>query len=245
MIEREGIEEGKEPFPDAKRSWREQWMAFWPNLRAVLVLFHVITVIVLGFPAPAGVTDRSSWNDPSVKDEMRIAASRARAIGFDWTDKEFEDVMFNLAKKYNNVRGWVLKPFKPYAAYCGVRQSWRMFSAPHRYPTRLHIDLEQGDEWVPIYVGRSDEYDWMRKRFDHHRLRRIAFLHGWKKYRRSYRGFTKWVAREAARDFPKAKRIRVRQFKQKSQSPEDVAAGKVHTGKFQNQRIQTLKRAKP
>lgn len=224
---------------------RRRWPAVWPNLRAVFVLFHVLTVLLIGFPAPAGVTDRSHWKDPSVQDEMRTAAERARAIGLPWTDAEFEELMYFLATEYNKVRRIVLKPFRPYAKYCGVRQSWRMFSAPHRYPTIMQIEIEENKKWRPVYRIRSDEYDWMRRRFDHHRMRRLAFLHGWKKYRRSYNGFSKWVSKEASRDFPNATRVRIRQLKVKSLSPEDVKAGITHKGKWQNRRTHKLKRGTP
>ena len=224
------------------RAWRTRWPILWPNLRAIFVLFHIFTVLIIGFPAPAGVTDRSHWKDPSVQDEMRTAAKRARAIGFPWTDAEFEDLMYELATEYNQVRRMVLKPFRPYAKYCGVRQSWRMFSAPHRYPTIMQIEIEENKAWRPVYRIRSDEYDWMRTRFDHHRIRRLAFLHGWKKYRRSYNGFAKWVRREATRDFPNATRVRIKQLKVKSMSPDEVKAGVKHKGKWQNQRTYSIQR---
>ncbi len=244
MTELEKSKKGHDSIADRKSSWLKKWERYWPELRAAFVLFHVLTVLALGFPAPVGVTNRSSWKDPSVKDELHTVASRVRLLGIEMTDAQFEDLIFQVAKKYNSFRKRFTAPFKPYARYCGVRQSWRMFSAPHRYPTISSIDVRENGAWKPVYVARSEEHTWMRQRFEHHRMRRVLFLHGWKKYRRSYRGFSQWVAREATRDFPEAQKVRIRQLKKKSRSPEDFRTGKTHKGKFQNQRIVKLIRPK-
>jgi hypothetical protein len=245
MTEMESAEAGSVSNSKGKSIWLWRWNKYWPDLRALCVLFHVLTLLALGFPAPAGVTNRSHWKDPSVKDELHTAATRARSLGIELSDAEFEELIFQVAKKYNSFRKVFTAPFKPYAKYCGVRQSWRMFSAPHRYPTIFSVDVSENGKWRPVYEARSEEYTWMRERFDHHRMRRILFLHGWKKYRRSYRGFSQWLGTQAIRDFPEAQRIRIQQLKKKSRSPEDMRAGKTHRGKIQNRRVVKLKRPKP
>ncbi len=215
--------------PEGFRGW-------WPHIRTALILFHICAVCLMAFPAPQGALQKSSWDDPSVKNEMHMWAERSRSIGFTWNDVEFRDFLWDASKAILEVRRWVLWPFMPYMNWTGARQSWRMFSAPHRYPVRLFIEVEQDGIWRPVYVGRSDEYTWMRDTFDHHRIRRIIFLHGWKRYDRRWSTFGKWIARHAAEDFPDATRVRIRQWKFRTPSPEELRDGKREIGgKFQRE----------
>lgn len=213
---------------------RARWKQRWPHIRGALILFHVVAVIVLGFPAPAGVMDRQQWREPSVQNEMRLWTDRVNTVGFTFTQEEFEDLLWDLSKSFLAVRNTVIKPFKPYAEYLGLRQDWRMFSAPHRWPVRLHIDVMIDGRWQEVYVSRSEDADWRRDTFDHHRIRRIVFLHAWAKYKRRYKTFCDWVARMAAEDFPTATRVRIRQFKYRTPEPAERRAGdRFPEGKFQ------------
>lgn len=199
--------------------------ARWPHVRAALVLFHVVAVLLLAFPAPAGVMQREAWKDPSVQSEFRIWTARANALGISWTKDELEDLVWRFAIAFMDVRATVLTPFRPYADYLGVRQDWRMFSAPHRFPTRLHIEIEEGGEWRTLFVERSDEHTWRRAFFEHHRIRRVVFLHGWRQFRRRYEAFAQYIAREVAAEFPEATQVRLSHFKFRSPTPEEAAQG--------------------
>ena len=55
----------------------------------------------------------------------------------------------------------MLRPFGRYYAYCGTGQSWRMFVAPHRHPTALHVDVRERGEWRPAYVERDPHHRWL------------------------------------------------------------------------------------
>jgi hypothetical protein len=218
----------------------------WPTIRAVLIGYHVIAVCVLGFPAPAGVMDKSAWKEPSVQNELRIWAERANSVGFSWTQDEFEQLLWDFSKTFLAGRKEVLRPFVPYAEYLGTRQDWRMFSAPHRYPSRNEIHVRIGGEWKPVFVSRSDEHTWNRFLFDHHRIRRLNFLHAWKKYGRRYKTFTHFVARKAAADFPEADQVRVRFYKYRTPTPEERRAGHDgFDGKYIHRRVHKLDEFRP
>jgi len=217
----------------------------WPQVRAVLVALHVLAVLMLAFPAPAGVMQRSAWKDPSVQAEFHIWTDRARALGIDVTKDEFEDFIWDLAHAFMDVRNKAIAPAKPYGDYLGVRQDWRMFSAPHRFPTRLHIELEENGEWRTLYVERSEEFTWRRSFFEHHRIRRLLFLHGWSQFRRRYDAFGNYLAREVALEFPNATNLRLSHFKFRSPTPDEARAGKWDIdGKFINRRTVDLSRVR-
>jgi hypothetical protein len=217
----------------------------WPQIRAVLVALHVLAVFMLAFPAPAGVMQRSAWKDPSVQAEFHIWTDRANALGIGVTKDEFEDFIWELAHGFMDVRNKAIAPAKPYGDYLGVRQDWRMFSAPHRFPTRLHIEIEENGEWRTLYVERSEEFTWRRSFFEHHRIRRLLFLHGWTQFRRRYEAFGNYIARQAAVEFPDATRVRLSHFKFRSPTPQEAQAGKWDIdGKFINRRMIDLEKAR-
>lgn len=219
--------------------------AKWPQIRGVLVALHVLAVFMLAFPAPAGVMQRSAWRDPSVQAEFRIWTDRANALGIGVSQQEFEDFIYDLAIGFMDVRNAAIAPARPYGDYLGVRQDWRMFSAPHRFPTRLHIEIEENGAWRTLYVERSDEFTWRRAFFEHHRVRRLLFLHGWSQFRRRYEGFARYIAGEAAVEFPDATRVRLSHFKYRSPTAKEAGEGKWDIdGKFINRRVIDLDRVR-
>src|SRR5262249_8579107 len=137
------------------------------------------------------------------------------------------------------------EPFDEYYALCGTMQSWRMFAGPHRYPTRLEIDVEQDGRWRAVYVQRNPEYDWLRARLDHYRFRPVLYRFGW--YHdvpgyADYENFANWVSAHARGDFPAADRVRVRLYKARTASPEETRAGRQPAGEYVKTTIRDLKR---
>ncbi len=210
-------------------------MSRWAHIRAVLVAFHVLAVVLMALPAPSGGMRRSAWKDPTVQAELTAWADR---LGQD--HQVFEDRLWEVATAFMDLRHAVLAPFQPYYRYAGTTQSWRMFVAPHRYPARLHIDIDRGEGWEPVYVARHPEHDWLGHHLDHDRMRSAVFRYAWKHYRRMFRLFSDWLAIEAARDFPEASRIRVRYFKYKTLSPAEALAGAEPEGHWLEGEIRML-----
>ncbi|HZT79797.1 MAG TPA: hypothetical protein VFA26_06235 [Gemmataceae bacterium] len=199
---------------------------WFPHLRGLLVALHLLAVTLLALPAPEGGMDRATWKDPTVQDELAAWAGRLDGWGVHVTPPELEDRLWQFSADYMHARETVLRPFGPYYEYCGTYQSWRMFVAPHRYPTRLHIDVHEHGEWRPAYVERDAQHDWLGRQLDSYRFRSAIFRFGWHGYERDYGRFADWVAGHAARDFPDADRVRVRLAKYRTLSPEEVREGR-------------------
>jgi hypothetical protein len=214
-----------------------RWFA---HLRGLLVALHLAAITLMALPAPEGGMNRNAWKDPTVQGELAAWTERFNEWGITVTQPELEDGLWRLAVDYMAVRNEIVSPFRLYYECCGTSQSWRMFVAPHRYPTRLHIDLEEHGQWRPLYVERTRKHDWLSSKLDQHRFRSAIFRFGWDEFTADYRRFVDWIARQAARDFPEADRVRVRLYKYRSPSPEEVRQGQHPEGEFIKEEVRRL-----
>lgn len=215
----------------------------WPSIRAALVAFHVAAVVVLSLPSPGGVMQRSSWDDPTVQNEFRIWSDRLRGVGVDVSPVRLDRWLWDVAQRWLSVREGITAPFQPYTTYAGTRQSWRMFSAPQRYPVRLEISVREPSGWRKVYETRSQELAWERDTFDAYRMRRVVFMTGWDKERRNFETLCDWIARRAARDFPEATEVMVRQQKYRTPVPAEARAGqRVLEPKYIGHEVRDLRR---
>jgi hypothetical protein len=201
-------------------------VAHW---RALFVLFHLVAVTLMALPAPEGAMDRANWADPTVQAEIAVWARRLSVPPAD-----LEEALWRFATRYTAARDRVLAPFGPYYEWCGTEQSWRMFVAPHRHPTRLHVDVREGGEWRAVFVERDREHAWLARQLCSYRFRSLTFRFGWPSYAGEYRSFADWLAHQAARDFPDADRVRVRMFRFRTPSPAEVRAGRPVEGRFES-----------
>jgi hypothetical protein len=199
--------------------------AAWPHLRAFLIAAHVVAIVLMALPAPGGGMNRASWADPTPQAEFKIWNSRLGAVGYELSDKEFEDRLWDLAVEFMKVRDGVLDPFDPYYRWCGTYQSWRMFVAPAIFPDRLWIEVHENGEWKPVFVERSWTYTWLWVQLGQDRMRSATFRYAWKPYKKTYVQFADWIAAQAARDFPNADKVRTKYEQGASPTPQQARAG--------------------
>src|SRR5262249_283798 len=128
-------------------------------------------------------------------------------------------------------------PFEPYYKYCGTRQGWQMFLGVKRLPTRVMVEIEERGRWRTIYVEQTPGYPWLRKWLNHCRFRVVQCTQGMQEDPQIYPQLVNWFARQAARDFPGAERIRVG-FLQLPHvpTPEEVREDRLPAGKVVQQR---------
>lgn len=205
----------------------------WEHIRGVLILLHIIAVILMALPAPQGAMRKNSWKEPTVQGEIQAWSERLNRMGYQNTPEELETRLWEVATDFTETRKKVLAPIQPYAKYLGTQQSWRMFVAPHRYPTRLHIEIkESGEDWQTISIYQDPDHDWKADLFEHDRFRSALFRYGWKSYGGARQLFNEWLAREAAAEFPEATHLRTRWYKNKTPTPEMVKADEEFDGEF-------------
>jgi hypothetical protein len=217
----------------------------WPHVGGALLLFHVTAVVLAAIPAPEGGMQRSAWKDPTVQGEFDEWYLRARSLGYGGDRAAFEESLWSFAVAYTRARGQILAPFVPYYRYAGTGQGWRMFVAPHRFPARLTIDVERNGAWETVYVERSPTATWLASVFDEDRMRSATFRYSWPQYGKTYTQFCAWIQGRATRDFPDAHRVRVRYFKYRTRSPQEVLAGEPERGDWILTRVLPLRGAQP
>lgn len=211
-----------------RRRIPDRWIQRWPAVRAVLVAYHVLAVILVAFPSPPGNLSRGAWDNPTIQNEFRLFAERLRAVGVHKTPKELDADLYALAKKYLSVRDKVTAPFAPYATYAGVRQSWRMFVGPQRYPVRIEVNIRDkpGGEWRKVYESRAPEDAWLHATFEKYRMRRVVYATAWDNPRQ-FKQLCDWIAARAARDFPQAVEVMIRHLRYRTPTPAEALAGET------------------
>jgi hypothetical protein len=211
---------------------RPGWFA---HLRGLLVALHLIAITLMALPAVGEGMYRSAWKDPTVQEEFADWTARFNRWGIHISEDQFEDGLWDVASAYESARGEAMKPFDLYYDWCGTSQSWRMFAGPHRYPSRLEIDIDEGGAWRPIYIKSDPQHVWLSGKLDHYRMRPFLYRLSWYRYDVGSSDFdelARWVASRAAHDFPDAGRARVRFFKFHTPSPGEVKSGQPVTGEF-------------
>ena len=149
-------------------SWRARLGA---HLRAAFVVFHLGAIFVMAFPSPGSATRKSSWSDPTVQAELRAWTARLKGVGVDTTPAALQASLWDFVVRYDEARDTIMDPLRPYFRYTCTPQSWRMFVAPHRYPARLEILVEEQGSWRKVFVARSKEHTWQAWALEHSRFR--------------------------------------------------------------------------
>jgi hypothetical protein len=210
----------------------------WPHARAAFVLFHLMSACILSIPASGAMRDISAWRAPHAQRELGIWAERARELGWDVSQPEFEAWLWDLSHSYLEVRDRIAAPFGLYAQYTGALQGWSMFANPQTEPAWLTIDVRGADpEWRTVYRERSESEAWMRRQLDHNRVRKLEGRFGRGAYDDFYRGLVEWLARRAAADFPEATHLRARVERRRTSEPFADAEAEYVGSRFERELI--------
>ncbi len=196
------------------------------------VTLHVVAISLMAFPAPAGVMDKEDWSNPLAQEEFAAWSARLHGLGLDIGPGDLERWLWDAAERYMDVREKALAPFRPYYKLCGTGQGWRMFVGPNLFPTRLSIEVHEAGRWHPVYMERDPEHTWLGARLDHEHWRTAIFTMAFFQHYKELGQFAHWVARRAARDFPRADEVRVRLYKSRTPMPEEVRADRRPLGRY-------------
>jgi hypothetical protein len=199
-------------------SLRKQLRVGWPSIRAALLLFHVIAVLVLSFPSAYRLADRSRWKDQRTRRELALWAERLSGWGIDTDVERLDARLWSLAQGYLGVRETIAAPFQPYRDIGCVTQTWGMFRSPQRRPGELWVSLREGGSFRTVHVSRSDEHDYLAIELEHNRMRKLvarALTDG-----ALFGQIAHFIARRAAHDFPDASDVIVELRRFESQPPE-------------------------
>lgn len=209
----------------------------WPQVRAVLVGLHVLSLVILSLPDAGAVHSRRRWRTANARADLRQWAERLRGWGLDTDERRLARTLWDMGSAYLQVQQPIAAPFGWYARITGSRQAWRMFASPQRHPAELHVELERGGSWQTIYAPHSDEFTWNRRQFEHNRFRKFfgRFARGF--VPRHYEQAARWIAARAAREHPDATRVRIRLYRYDSLPPDRVLAGEQPQGHYEHPQV--------
>ena len=181
------------------------------HLRAIFVLFHLAAIGSLCIPAPVGGLTKTSYDNRSVQKTFAEYAAMLRGLGVDIDREGLQDRAWAGGRWLLDVRAAAVEPFRPYHRVTGTQQGWRMFGYVNRIPARIevHLQVEPGGAWRPLYVARSNEHVWRRRQLDQERFRALLNAASHHRSKKRYLRAVSWFAARAAEDFPSAHAIRV------------------------------------
>ncbi len=206
---------------------------YWPQIRTILISLHLIAIILKAIPAPEGAMNRADWRNPTVQAEFKDFTQKLNRAGLNITQREVEDELWALSRQYMKIRKGMLRPFQTYYRFAGADQNWRLFVAPHMYPSKLNIEILVDEEWQTIYQPFNTNMRWQASLIENSRFRPSIFRYSWPRYKKHYHAFGEYLGKQAAIDFPEAIRLRTRWWNAKSPSPEQVLNDTQPKGKWQ------------
>lgn len=192
------------------------------HLVAAFVLYHCVAITLSALPTAGEGLNRKGWSDPTVQDEFDRWAGW---LGM--PSKTLQDEAFAVAKRAAKARAALLDPFSDYLAFFGIKQSWKMFVAPHRYPTRFQIQSRAHGEWVTRFFEADPAARWNGDAFDAEIYRSVLFRWGWTMYAGNYKLGCRRLAERLFAEDPDVTEVRCRIEKVRTLSPADVRAGKT------------------
>ena len=217
-------------------------MKGWPHVRAALVLFHVVGVMLMALPTPSGYMNPALWTDPNLTSQFDTWAALLTRVGIEMTSEEVKQHSRRTGMAIQTTRQLVLTPFEPYLTAVGARQSWRLFAAPGRVPARLRVDISNEmtgeDSWQQLYLTGDIPYAWRPELFTHHRFRKLMTRTTRRGDEPRFERLARWFALQTAKDFPNAKRVRFTLTRNRIPPPDQLADGVV--GKRERTRVRIL-----
>ena len=144
--------------------------------------------------------------------------------------------MIRLAAAEDRAHGVLLKPFAPYLEFAGVDQRWQLFIAPNRLPTRFQIQVHPfaapPSEWQTVFEEGSRIHTWRSRVLGHARVRSHFEVSSWPQFQALGVSLCRWSARELFLERADMERVRCRNYRQASASPEQARAGRENPGEW-------------
>ena len=219
-----------------RESRRERFEARWPQLRAALIAFHVLMVVVMSLPAPDALLSGMGWDSVNTQAEVARWAEGLSRVGAETTPDALGASVRQGAERYRGFHTALTAPFSMYSQLSGARQGWVMFAKPQRHPAELHIDLWDGTAWQSVYRPHDSAHDFWGERLRHHRMRKQLGRFARTFDMPTYDRLAEFLAREVAMAHPEARRVRVQLYRYATLPPEAVRAGALPMGEYEHPR---------
>jgi hypothetical protein len=208
----------------------------WPQLRAVLLGFHVLAVVVLSLPGTQ-MARPARWESRLMKQDLADWSAELRKVGVAMSPEALGQRLQGLARGYVDLRSTLTAPFDFYARLIGMRQSWAMFASPQRHPSEVHVDGLTAQGWQPLYRPHDANADFMGDFLRHNRLRKFQGRFAREMRGEYYQDFADFLGRRALVADPGLSQARVRLFSYASLPPARVRQGARPEGSYSHERV--------
>ncbi|MFT5454161.1 MAG: hypothetical protein ACI9K2_000637 [Myxococcota bacterium] len=162
-------------------------------------MFHVVAIAVLAIPQPP---DSLRTTEASRKHVEAVAewAEAAGALGL--PPAAVEQTLLEVLPLWSAALRKVQRPFRPYPAITGAKQSWKMFGQVPTRSARLEIDVRRAGTWEPLYRPQSAEHDWQGRLLRQERMRALSSAFAHRQFRRGLRKLADRLAERARGTVP-------------------------------------------
>lgn len=209
------------------------------HLLAAFVLWHALAMAVSSLPSPGRGINRTYWSEPTVQAEMNAWATMLHA-----DPATFQDRVHTAALAVQKAKTTMYAPFKPWLLATNTVQSWKMFVAPHRFPSRPEIQVRQGEgEWQTVYAEGDPTATWREERFSTERMRAATFAWGWPQADARWKAACRAFAKELFVERADIDGVRCQFLKRRSPSPEEVLSGTLP--EVSATQVHVVKRSRP
>jgi hypothetical protein len=192
----------------------------------------LLGVVVLLLPGSARMNKPEVWKTPLNQAQFESWARALDGVGVSVSPERLEEFLWDAAQRYDAVRRPLLNAVYPVSRQLGVAQNWNMFSNPQTHPGRLHIEIDDGKGFEPVYVSRSKIHRWRGRQLDHNRMRKVMGRIARSGEARTRQRFVEWMTGALRRDFPAADRARLRLFRWRTPAPEEPTEPFDASGRF-------------
>jgi hypothetical protein len=208
----------------------------YAKVRAALLAFHVVAVIVLSLPG-AQVARSNRWQSRLMRHDLADWAAQLERLGLSVSADELGRTAQGIAEGYVAVRSVVVAPFEAYSSVTKARQGWAMFASPQRHPYEFHVDGLTEHGWVPLYRPHDERAQFQAGYLLHNRMRKFQgrFARAMKDH--YYEDFTAFVAGRALEQNPELRAVWLGLYGYASLPPERVRDGARPSGSYDNVRI--------
>lgn len=208
----------------------------YAKVRAALLAFHVIAVVVLSLPG-AQVARGNRWQSRLMRQDLADWAAQLQKLGVSVTAEELGRTAQGIAEGYVAFRSVAVAPFEAYSAVTKARQGWAMFASPQRHPYEFHVDGLTEHGWTPLYRPHDEQAQFLAEYLLHNRMRKFQGRFARAMKDQYYEDFTAFVARRALEQNPDLRAVWLGLYGYASLPPERVRAGERPTGSYDNVRI--------
>lgn len=197
----------------------------------MLVLLHVVMICLAALPTARGTISQEVMAQAPVQAELRLWSAR---LGV--SPQSLEKFALALAQRWDAIYATLNRPGDRYFAVTGTHQAWALFVAPNRWPTRFQVQAHrQADapgDFQTIFEEGSNEFTWRRELFDLERGRVYFELQTWPHLSWLGPRVCRWAARELFEERSDIDRVRCRNYRAPSRSPDQVARREPALGEW-------------